>query len=161
MPGTIPGGRHRFVLTLNNDLSTRCLIMDATTRRERLLRRRRKIFSTARLHDRGSALYDMSSRARCTGACPSQRRSFYSSAHGGQIVSVVSGGGSSTHTLSVPPSADRLFVGVNLATAGTTKEAQDGHDQFEPSLSVLQVQYAGQTLPNTVVTTRPRLSLAL
>ena len=58
-------------------------------------------------------------------------------------------GGSSTHTLSVPPPTDRLFVGVKLATAGTTKEVQDGHDQFEPSLSVLQVQYASQTLPNT------------
>ena len=30
MPGTIPGGRHRFVLSLNNDLRTRCLIMDST-----------------------------------------------------------------------------------------------------------------------------------
>jgi hypothetical protein len=57
--------------------------------------------------------------------------------------------GSSTHTLSVPPSTDRLFVGVNLATAGSTHGVQDSPDQFEPSLSVLQVQYAGQTLPNT------------
>ena len=57
--------------------------------------------------------------------------------------------GSSTHTLSVPPSTDRVFVGVNLATAGSTHGVEDGHDQFEPSLSVLQVQYAGQTLPNT------------
>ena len=57
--------------------------------------------------------------------------------------------GALTHTLSVPPSADRLFVGVNLTTAGTTHGVEDGHDQFEPSLSVLQVQYAGQTLPNT------------
>ena len=57
--------------------------------------------------------------------------------------------GSSTHTLSVPPSTDRLFVAVNLATAGNSHGVQDSHDQFEPSLSVLQVQYAGQTLPNT------------
>jgi hypothetical protein len=56
---------------------------------------------------------------------------------------------SSTHTLSVPPSTDRVFVGVNLMSAGSTHGVQDGHDQFEPSLSVLQVQYAGQTLPNT------------
>ena len=60
-----------------------------------------------------------------------------------------SSSGSSTHTLSVPPSTDRLFVGVNLTTAGSTHGVEDGHDQFEPSLSVLQVQYAGQTLPNT------------
>ena len=60
-----------------------------------------------------------------------------------------SSSGSSTHTLSVPPSTDRLFVGVNLTTAGSTHSVEDGHDQFEPSLSVLQVQYAGQTLPNT------------
>ena len=52
-------------------------------------------------------------------------------------------------TLSVPPSTDRVFVGVNLTTAGSTHGVEDGHDQFEPSLSVLQVQYAGQTLPNT------------
>ena len=38
---------------------------------------------------------------------------------------------------------------MNLATAGSTHGVQDSHDQFEPSLSVLQVQYAGQTLPNT------------
>ena len=53
----------------------------------------------------------------------------------------------------VPPSTDRLFVGVNLATAGSTHGVQDSHDQFEPSLSVLQVQYAGQTLPNTAYQT--------
>ena len=63
--------------------------------------------------------------------------------------SVSASSGSSTHTLSVPPSTGRLFVGVNLATAGSTHGVQDSHDQFEPSLSVLQVQYAGQTLPNT------------
>ena len=60
-----------------------------------------------------------------------------------------SSSGSSTHTLSIPPSTDRLFVGVNLATAGSTHGVEDSHDQFEPPLSVLQVQYAGQTLPNT------------
>ena len=63
--------------------------------------------------------------------------------------SLSSAGGSSTHTLSAPPSTDRIFIGVNLATAGSTRGVEDGHDQFEPSLSVLQVQYAGQTLPNT------------
>ena len=29
MPGSLPGGRHRFVITLQNDLRTRCLIMDS------------------------------------------------------------------------------------------------------------------------------------
>jgi len=29
IPGTLPGGRHRFVLTLNNDLRARYMIMDA------------------------------------------------------------------------------------------------------------------------------------
>ena len=57
--------------------------------------------------------------------------------------------GSSTHTLSIPPSSDRVFVGLNLTAAGTAHAIEHGHDQFEPSLSVLQVQYAGQTLPNT------------
>ena len=61
--------------------------------------------------------------------------------------SLSSTSGASTHTLSVPPSTDRLFVAVNLATAGTSHGVEDG--QFEPPLSVLQVQYAGQTLPNT------------
>ena len=28
MPGTIPGGRHRFVLSLHNNLPIRCLVMD-------------------------------------------------------------------------------------------------------------------------------------
>ena len=58
--------------------------------------------------------------------------------------------GSSAHTLSIPPSTDRIFVGVNLTTAGATYGVENGHDQFEPSLSSLQVQCAGQTLPNTV-----------
>ena len=38
---------------------------------------------------------------------------------------------------------------MNLATAGSTHGVEDSHDQFEPSLSVPQGQYAGQTLPNT------------
>ena len=67
------------------------------------------------------------------------------------VKSFISGtAGSSTHTLSVPPSTDRIFLGLNLTTAaGTAHAIEHGHDQFEPSLSVLQVQYTGQTLSNT------------
>ena len=60
-----------------------------------------------------------------------------------------SSSGLSTRTLSVPPSTGRLFVGVSLTAAGSTHGVEDGHDQFEPSLSVLQVQYAGQMRLNT------------
>ena len=61
------------------------------------------------------------------------------------VKSFISGtAGSSTHTLSVPPSTDRIFGGLNLTTAaGTAHAIEHVHDQFEPSLSVLQVQYTG------------------
>ena len=143
MPGTIPGGRHRFVLSLNNDLRKRCIIMDST---------------------RAAVTSSTANYAYCTieevrfhmchlvpDAPVPVPRNVVLSTHPLTVVksSLSSSSGSSTHTLSVPPSTDRLFVGVNLATAGSTHGVQDSHDQFEPSLSVLQVQYAGQTLPNT------------
>ncbi len=61
--------------------------------------------------------------------------------------SVAAGAGSSTHTLSVPPSTDRIFLAMNLASAGTTSQLQDGPATFEPSFNGLQVQYAGQSVP--------------
>jgi len=144
MPGTIPGGRHRFVLTLNNDLRKRCVIMDSA--------RAALTSATATNH-----VYCTIEEVRfhmchlVPDAPVPIPRNVVLSIH---PLTVVKSGlsatsGSSTHTLSVPPSTDRVFVGVNLTTAGSTHGVEDGHDQFEPSLSVLQVQYAGQTLPNT------------
>ena len=143
MPGTIPGGRHRFVLTLNNDLRKRCVIMDST---------------------RAAVTSSTTNYVYCTieevrfhmchlvpDAPVPIPRNVVLSIHPLTVVksALSATSGSSTHTLSVPPSTDRVFVGVNLTTAGSTHGVEDGHDQFEPSLSVLQVQYAGQTLPNT------------
>ncbi len=61
--------------------------------------------------------------------------------------SVAAGSGSFTHTLSLPPSTDRLFLAMNLATSGTTSQYQDGAATFEPSFNELQVQNAGQSIP--------------
>ena len=143
MPGSLPGGRHRFVLTLNNDLRTRCMIMDAS---------RSALISTAQ-HYVTCQIEEV--RFHMCHIVPDAPipvpRNVVLSIHPLTVVKsgLSSSSGSSTHTLSVPPSTDRLFVGVNLTTAGSTHSVEDGHDQFEPSLSVLQVQYAGQTLPNT------------
>ena len=143
MPGTIPGGRHRFVLTLQNDLRTRCIIMESV---------RAAVISSA-----ANYVYCTIEEVRfhmchlVPDAPVPVPRNVVLSIHPLTVVksSLSSSSGSSTHTLSVPPSTDRLFVAVNLTTAGSTHGIEDGHDQFEPSLSVLQVQYAGQTLPNT------------
>ena len=143
MPGTIPGGRHRFVLALNNDLRTRCMIMDSA---------RSGIGSTAQ-HYVTCQVEEV--RFHMFHLAPDAPvpvpRNVVLSIHPLTVVksSVSASSGSSTHTLSCPPSTDRLFVGVNLTTAGSTHGVQDGHDQFELALSVLQVQYDGQTLPNT------------
>ncbi len=61
--------------------------------------------------------------------------------------SVPPGSGASTHTLSVPPSTDRLFLAMNLATSGTTCQYQDGSASYEPSFMSLQATYAGQSVP--------------
>jgi hypothetical protein len=143
MPGSLPGGRHRFVITLQNDLRTRCLIMDSV---------RAAVTSSATNY-----VYCTIEEVRfhmchlVPDAPVPVPRNVVLSIHPLTVVksSLSASSGSSTHTLSVPPSTDRLFVGVNLATAGSTHGVQDSPDQFEPSLSVLQVQYAGQTLPNT------------
>ena len=143
MPGTIPDGRHRFVLTLNDDLRKRCMLMDATR--------------PALTSSTTNYVYCQIEEVRfhmchlVPDAPVPVPRNVVLSIHPPTVVksSLSSTGGSSTHTLSVPPSTDRLFVGVNVATAGTTHGVQDSHDVFEPSLSVLQVQYACQTLPNT------------
>lgn len=143
MPGTIPGGRHRFVLTLNNDLRTRCLIMDAT----------RSALSSSTQNYVYCTIEEV--KFMMCHLVPDSPipvpRNVVLSIHPLTVVksSLSATSGASTHTLSVPPSTDRIFVGVNLTTAGTTHGVEDSHDQFEPSLSVLQVQYAGQTLPNT------------
>ena len=57
--------------------------------------------------------------------------------------------GSSTHMVSVPPSTDRLWVGLNLQTAGATCAIQDGASRFDYSIEQLQCQYAGITLPQS------------
>jgi len=143
MPGTIPGGRHRFVLTLNNDLRTKAMIMD-TDRSELTASTENYVYceiEEVRFH-----------MCHLVPDAPVPvPRNVVLSIHPLTVVksSLSATSGSSTHTLSVPPSTDRLFVAVNLATAGNSHGVQDSHDQFEPSLSVLQVQYAGQTLPNT------------
>ncbi len=61
--------------------------------------------------------------------------------------SVAAGAGSSTHTLSVPPSTDRIYLAMNLASSETTSQLQDGPAVFELSFDSLQVQYAGQSAP--------------
>ncbi len=61
--------------------------------------------------------------------------------------SVAAGAGSSTHTLSVPPSTDRIYLAMNLASSGTTSPLQDVPAMFEPSFYGLQVQYAGPSVP--------------
>jgi len=143
MPGTLPGGRHRFVITLNNDLRKRCMVMDNA----------RSILASTDQHYVTCQIEEI--RFHMCHLVPDAPvpvpRNVVLSIHPLTVVksTLSATSGSSTHTLSVPPSTDRVFVGVNLATAGSTHGVQDGHDQFEPSLSVLQVQYAGQTLPNT------------
>ncbi len=61
--------------------------------------------------------------------------------------SVAAGSGSSTLTLSVPPSTDRLFLAMNLASSGSSSQYQDGAATFEASFNALQVKYAGQSVP--------------
>ena len=144
MPGTIPGGRHRFVLSLNNDLRKRCMIMDPA---RSALTSPTTNYSYCAIEEARFHMFHLVPDAPVP-----VPRNVVLSIHPLTVVksSVSASSGSSTHTLSNPPSTDRLFVGVNLTTAGSTHGVEDSHDQFEPSLSVLQVQYAGQTLPNTV-----------
>jgi len=143
MPGSIPGGRHRFVLTLNSDLPNRCLTM-------RTDRSNKVSTETGVLYCEIEEVRFMMCHLVPDAPIPVPRNVVLSIHPLTVVKSFISGtAGSSTHTLSVPPSIDRIFVGLNLTTAGTGHAIQHGHDQFEPSLSVLQVQYAGQTLPNT------------
>ena len=143
MPGTIPGGRHRFVLPLNNDLRKRCMLMDSA---RSALTSPTKNYTYCTIEEVRFHMCHLAPDAPVP-----VPRNVVLSIHPLTAVksSVSASSGSSTHTLSIPPSTDRIFVGVNLATAGSKHGLEDSHDQFEPSLSVLQVQYAGQTLPNT------------
>ena len=61
--------------------------------------------------------------------------------------SVAAGAVSSTLTLRVPPSTDRIYLAMNLASAGNTSQLQDGPATFELYFNGLQVQYAGQSVP--------------
>ena len=113
MPGTLPGGRHRFVVILNNDLRVRCMIMDTS---------RSGIASTAQHYvtcQIEEVRFHMCHLA--PGAPVPVPRNVLLSIHPLTVVksALSSTGGSSTHTLSIPPSTGRLFVGVNLTTAGS------------------------------------------
>ena len=108
MPGMILGGRHRFVLTLNNDLRTRCMIMDTA---------RSGIGSTAQ-HYVTCQIEEV--RFHMCHLVPDDPvpvpRNVALSIHPLTVVksSLSSTGGSSTRTLSIPPSTDRLY-GVPIA----------------------------------------------
>ena len=114
MPGTIPGGRHRFVLTLNNDLRKRCIVMDSAR--------------AALTSSQQNYVYCQIEEVRfhmchlVPDAPVPVPRNVVLSSHPLSVVKspLSSAGDSSAHTLSVPPSTDRLFVGVNLTTAGST-----------------------------------------
>ena len=125
----IPGGRHRIALTLNQNIRSRVLQMGLA--REALV---------------GGAYISVLISSITLNVCHMVPdyivkipRQVVISIHPLSLVmsSVAAGSGVSTHTLSVPPSTDRLFLAMNLATSGTTCQFQDGSDTFEPSFNSL------------------------
>ena len=144
MAGGLPGGRHRFVMTLNSGIRDRVLMMGAAR--------------AALIAGDYVSLTIESITLHATHMIPDQPtpipRNVVLSLHPMTVVmsQLPASTGNTTHTLSVPPSTDRLFVCVNLQSAGSSTQIQDCHDAFEPSLSQLQVQYAGLTLPQSQYT---------
>ncbi len=135
----IPGGRHRIALTLNQNPRSRVLQMGLA--REQL---------------NAGSFVSVLLTSITLNACHMVPdyivkipRQVVISIHPLSLVmsSVAAGSGASTHTLSVPPSTNRLFLAMNLATSGTTCQYQDGSATIEPSFNSLQVQYAGQSVP--------------
>ena len=144
MAGGLPGGRHRFVMTLNSNIRDRVLMMGA-----------------ARAGLQAGDFVSLSIESitlHATHMIPDQPtpipRNVVLSLHPLNVVmsQLPASTGSTTHTMSVPPSTDRIFVCANLQTAGSSTDIQDCHDSFEPSISQLQVQYAGITLPQSQYT---------
>ena len=103
MPGSLPGGRHRFVLTLNNDLRKRCIIMDST----------RAALTSAQTNYVHCTIEEV--RFHMCHLVPDAPvpipRNVVLSIHPLTVVKngLSASSGSSTHTLSVPPSTDRAF----------------------------------------------------
>ncbi len=144
MPGGLPGGRHRMTMVMNTGLRERILQMGAV----------RAALTT----DAFISVSIGSITLHATHMTPDQPipvpRNVVLSLHPMTVVmsGVTTAVGNSTHTLSVPPSTDRLFVALNLQSAGSSCAIQDNHCSFEPSLSQLQVSYAGLTLPQSQYT---------
>ncbi len=135
----IPGGRHRIALTLNQGLRARVLQMGQA--REALID---GSYITVLLNSIVLNVCHMVPDLQ-----PIIPRQLALSIHPMSLVmsSVAVGARSSTNTLNVPPSTDRLYLAMNLASSGTTYQLQDGPATFEPSFNGLQVQYAGQSVP--------------
>ena len=144
MPGGLPGGRHRWVLTLNSGLRERVLQMGST---------RAGLSAGNYVNVTIESITFMA-----THMIPDQMtpipRNVVLSLHSLTVVmsQVPASTGNTTHTLSVPPSTYRIFVCMNLQSAGSSCEIQNNHDSFEPGISSLQVSYAGLTLPQSQYT---------
>ena len=144
LAGSVPGGRHRFVITLNNNLKERVLQMGDA---------RAALIAGSYI---SVSISEITLHAVLM--VPDQKlpgpRQVVLSMHPLTVVMSQIGAtsGNTTHTLSVPPSTDRLFVALNLQSAGSSSKFEDNHDSLEPSISTLQVQYAGRTLPSASYT---------
>ena len=113
----IPGGRHRIALTLNQNLRSRVLQMG--------------LARAALVNGSYISVLLSSITLNITHMVPdfivAIPRQVVISIHPLSLVmsSVAAGSGASTHTLSLPPSTDRLFLAMNFATGGTTCQYQD------------------------------------
>ena len=139
MPGSLPGGRHRFVLAHNANLLERCIVMGADR--------------AALAAGDYISVEIVSITLHATHMIPDIitpiPRNVVLSLHPLTIVmsQLSNTAGATTHTLSVPPSTDRLFVCANLQSAGTTCDPESGHGSFAARIQNLQVSYAGITMP--------------
>ena len=139
MPGSLPGGRHRFVLAHNANLLQRVLVMG--TARAALVLGEYVSVSIVSI-----TLHATHMTPDIITPIP---RNVVLSLHPITIVmsQLSDTAGATTHTLSVPPSTDRLFVCANLQSAGTSCSPESGHGSFAARIQNLQVTYAGITMP--------------
>ena len=112
MPGGLPGGRHRMTMVMNTGLRERILQMGAVR--------------AALTADAFISVSIESITLHATHMTPDQPipvpQIVVLSLHPMTVVmsGVSTAVGNSTHTLSVPPSTDRLFVALNLQSAGSS-----------------------------------------
>ena len=139
MAGSLPGGRHRFVLTHSGALREHIMMMSPL----------RAALADGQIVNVSIESITLHATHMIPDVVTPIPRNVVLSLHPLSVVmsQLPNSADATTRTLSVPPSTDRLFVCANLQTAGTTCDAENGYGAFASRIQSLQVSYAGITMP--------------